>query len=342
LPAGFGFLRRERGRVGIVGAVALLTPLPLAEAARLGRQFGLEVTQIEALALGSVNSNFALTTADGKRYFARLYEEQGREGALSELALVAALGRAGVPVVQGLVRSGGGVADFQGKAFAVFPWLDGEILCQGRVTPAACETLGAALARVHLTTPQLPRPSEGRFRIADLRERLAGVERTGHREYFSDIARIRERLDHYEAERRAQSAPRGVIHQDLFRDNVLWTKQGELLALLDFESVCEGAFAYDVMVTICAWCYTTRFETALAEALLRGYHRVRPITGAEVAALKVEGAVGCLRFATTRITDFSLRAPPGQAPVRDYRRFLARLSGIEAGDLDVCFARALV
>lgn len=323
--------------------MALLTSLPLAEAARLSREFGLEISAIEPLSAGSVNSNFALTAVDGRRYFARLYEEQGRDGALAELSLVAALGRAGVPVVQCLPRAdGGGVGDFQGKAFAVFPWLDGEILCQGRVSMAACQKLGAALARVHLTTPQVARPSEGRFRIADLRERLARVEREGHTAYLDDIARIRERLAHYEAERLRQSAPRGVIHSDLFRDNVLWTKQGELAALLDFESACEGAFAYDVMVTICAWCYGSRFEPQLVEAFLRGYHGVRRIEAAEVAALKVEGAVGCLRFATTRITDFSLRAEPGKPPVRDYRRFLARLAAIEAGELDGCFSRALV
>jgi homoserine kinase type II len=238
---------------------------------------------------------------------------------------------------------GAGVGDFEGKPFAVFPWLDGEILCQGRVTEDACHKLGAALARVHLTTPQLARPPEGRFRITDLRQRLTRVERAEREEFLDDVARIREALNHYEVERISQSAPRGVIHSDLFRDNVLWTKDGdrELAALLDFESACEGAFAYDVMVTICAWCYSDRFETGLVEAFLRGYHAVRRIDGAEVAALKVEGAVGCLRFATTRITDFSLRAAPGQPPVRDYRRFLARLSAIEAGALDDCFARAL-
>ena len=322
--------------------MALLTALPLTDAVRLGREFGLEVAAVEALAAGSVNSNFAFTTTDGRRFFARLYEEQGREGALAELSLVRALADAGVPVVQCLLRvDGGGVGDFQGKACAIFPWLDGEILCQGRVSAAACHALGAALARVHLTTPLVARPSQGRFRIVDLRERLARVEASGHRQYLADVAHIRQRLEHYETERAGQSAPRGVIHSDLFRDNVLWTKQGELAALLDFESACEGAFAYDVMVTICAWCYSSRFETELAEALLRGYHAVRPITAAEAPALKVEGAVGCLRFATTRITDFSLRATPGQPPVRDYRRFLARLSAIEAGALDGCFARAL-
>lgn len=308
----------------------------------MAREFGLDVIAVEPLTAGSVNSNFALTTADGRRYFARLYEEQGRAGALSELSLAAALSGAGVPVVQCLARAdGAGVGDFHGKAFAVFPWLDGEILCQGRVTAEACRKLGAALARMHLATPRVARPSEGRFRIVDLRERLARVEREGHRAYFDDVARILERLAHYEAERARLAAPRGVIHSDLFRDNVLWTRQGELLALLDFESACEGAFAYDVMVTICAWCYSSRFERELVEALLGGYHAVRPIRADEAPALLVEGAVGCLRFATTRITDFSLRAAPGQAPARDYRRFLARLSALEAGELTGCFARAL-
>jgi homoserine kinase type II len=315
----------------------------LADAARLAREFGLEINRIEPLAAGSVNSNFALGAADGQRYFARLYEEQGRDGALAELQLVAALARAGVPVVQCLERAdGAGVGNFEGKSFAVFPWLDGEILCQGRVTEAACQKLGAALARVHLTTPQLARPPEGRFRITDLRQRLTRVERAEREEFLDDVERIRESLNHYELARISQQAPRGVIHSDLFRDNVLWTKDGELAALLDFESACEGAFAYDVMVTICAWCYSDKFETALVEGFLRGYHAVRPIVGPEVAALKVEGAVGCLRFATTRITDFSLRVAPGAPPLRDYRRFLARLSAIEAGELDACFARVLV
>ena len=322
--------------------MALLTSLPLADAQRLCREFGLEVTAIEPLSAGSVNSNFALTDVAGRRYFARLYEEQGREGALAELKLVAALAKAGVPVVQCLPRAdGAGVGDFAGKSFAIFPWLDGEISCQGRVTVDACQKLGAALARVHLTTPLVARPPEGRFRIVDLRERLVRVEASGRAEFSADVARIREAFSRYEAARATQDAPRGVIHSDLFRDNVLWTKQGELAALLDFESACEGAFAYDVMVTICAWCYSDKFETHLVEAFLRGYHAVRPIAPAEVAALKVEGAVGCLRFATTRITDFSLRVAPGQTPVRDYRRFLARLSAIEAGDLDGCFQRAL-
>ena len=92
------------------------------------------------------------------------------------------------------------------------------------------------------------------------------------------------------------------------------------------------------MVTILAWCYSQAFELDLAQGLLRGYGAVRRMEADEITALRVEGAIACLRFATTRITDFSLRAPEGTPPLRDFRRFLARLTALEAGALDGCFA----
>jgi Ser/Thr protein kinase RdoA (MazF antagonist) len=61
---------------------------------------------------------------------------------------------------------------------------------------------------------------------------------------------------------------------------------------------------------------------------------VRPLEDRELDALGVEGAIACLRFATTRITDFAMRAPAGKPPVRDYRRFLARLAELESGAID--------
>jgi Ser/Thr protein kinase RdoA (MazF antagonist) len=107
--------------------------------------------------------------------------------------------------------------------------------------------------------------------------------------------------------------------------------------LLDFESAFHGPFLYDVLVTMAAWCYRDAFDLELAKGLAEGYVAERPLEAHEKHALRVEGALGMLRFATTRITDFSLRVPKGERPVRDYRRFLARLSAIEAGALDGVF-----
>jgi Ser/Thr protein kinase RdoA (MazF antagonist) len=198
----------------------------------------------------------------------------------------------------------------------------------------------------------------GRFDIPNLEQRLVNIEHATATQdtatpatanYTREVAQIRELLAHYAARRCA--LPSGLIHGDLFRDNVLFAGvespvpsspalerpsseqvpdvSDRIVALLDFESACHGHFAYDVMVCMLAWCYTSHFEVHKARALLAGYQSVRPLSTLEREQLHVEGALACLRFATTRITDFALRTPAGAIPQRDYRRFLTRLDELQ-------------
>jgi homoserine kinase type II len=321
----------------------------LEEARTALESYDLDVAAVEALDAGSVNSNFALQTKSGERFFVRLYEEQDIDGARAELARLERLCENGVPTPSPRPRRDGTFVGLHaGKPVAVHPWVDGEILCFGRVTPAAAREVGRALARVHLCTPMLGRIEAGRFGLDGLRERLERVDRTDAR-FAADTRRIRERIAFHAAES-PSSLPSGLIHGDLFRDNVLWRPESgasglerpralengsssELLALLDFESASAGAFIYDLMVCVHAWCYGQSFELGLARAMFEGYRLERPLEPAELAAVVPQGALAALRFATTRITDFSLRAPPGAQPKRDYRRFLARLDALESGAL---------
>ena len=316
--------------------MALLTALPLTAARELARAYGVELVELLPLSLGSVNSNFRAVAADGRVFFARLYEEQGPEGARGELELLHALARAGSKVAEPLARTGE-LPLYAGKPFALFPWLEGEILCLARVSADACHRVGSALARVHRASDGLPRLGRGRFGPTDMLARLERVEReTSRAELLADVRRARELYERFVPARDA-SLPSGIVHGDLFRDNVLW-QGGEILALLDFESAFHGPFVYDLCVTIAAWCYRDAFDVAAARAMVEGYSAVRPLAAAERAAVPVEGALGCLRFVTSRITDFELRAPPGAPPVRDFRRFLARLSAITSGALAPAFA----
>jgi len=192
--------------------------------------------------------------------------------------------------------------------------------------------VGRALAQVHLASPKLLRLGAGRFGPVDMLERLARVEREASRPaLLPDLARVRTLYERYVAEREP-TLPHGVVHGDLFRDNVLW-QGGEIAALLDFESAFHGPLVYDLMVTIAAWCYRDAFELPLVAALVEGYAKERPLGADELRAARVEGALGCLRFATSRITDFELRAREGERPARDFRRFLARLDAIATGAL---------
>ena len=310
--------------------------MTLAQARAIGVAYDLDVVAVEALSAGSVNSNFRVEVKSGERFFMRVYEEQALAGAAGELRMINELAGLGVPTpAPRECGAGGYVGQHAGKPVGIHPWMDGEILCLRQITAPVAQQLGRALARVHQCTPALSRVPDGRFDMRGLIERLDFVDRTS-RSFAADTQLIRQRLARYGAS--SPSLPRGLIHGDLFRDNVLWSaargQQRELVALLDFESASSGVFVYDIMVCVHAWCYGDAFDLGLVRALLNGYQTVRALEPAEMGALGAQGALAALRFATTRITDFSLRTLPGQKPARDYRRFLARLTALEGGALD--------
>lgn len=317
--------------------MACLTELTLSEAKLLASQYGLRLLRVEPLEAGSVNSNFRFHCEEGA-VFARIYEEQGLEGAAAELTLLAELAQQGVCVTPPLARIDGqaiGVA--QGKPFSMYPWVAGEWLCHQRLTVAHCEALGRALAGVHVATPNLTVLPQGRFGVPQLRERLTFIRATAP-EFAEAAAFVEQGLERYhrDAER---ELPRGLIHGDLFRDNVLWRTDGDretpqIAALLDFESASAGVFTYDVMVCVLSWCFTDGLELGRVHALLDGYEAVRPLDEAERRSTTTEGMAVCLRFATTRITDFAMRTPPGVTPKRDFRRFFERYEVLQAGAME--------
>jgi homoserine kinase type II len=318
--------------------MARLTEFPLEDMRTVGRRFGLDVVAVKPLEAGSVNSNFSVTTADGHTWFARIYEEQEQAGAEAELQLLSELDSAQVPVARARpTEDGAWLSEFTGKPVAFYDWVQGEILCQARVTADACRKLGAAVARIHALSPQLTPLPGGRFQLGDLRRRLSRIQIEAGEVYGPDVIRIRSSLDAFASLRR-DDLPSGVVHGDLFRDNVLW-RDGEVAALLDFESASMGPFAYDIMVCVMAWCFGDDFDVDLVTGFFEGYTAVRPLERREADALRVEGAMVALRFATTRITDFAMRTPSGKVPARDYRRFYRRLDSLERGTLDPVFSR---
>ena len=310
--------------------MAILTPLPLDDARRLGARYGLDVASVRGIPAGSVNSNFALTLAGGGRAFLRVYEEQGAASASVEARMLAHLAARGVKTPRPLSlagdTAGGFIAEHAGKPVAVFPWIEGDSLCQRLVTTDAVRKLGAALAQVHLAGDSFVGAAPSRFGAPQLALRLRGLTAM---DLDADLAALVARLDSRLVD--LTERPRvgeGLIHGDLFRDNVLW-HEGEISSLLDFESASLGSRPFDLMVTILAWCFGDGLDHDLARSLAAGYASARPLPEDEAAALYMEGSFAALRFTITRITDFELR-PRGHGVFKDYRRFLARGVALEA------------
>src|SRR5580704_13151780 len=235
--------------LGSRAPMALLTPVSLDDARRLGALYGLDVTGARPVLAGSVNTNVELSIAGGGRAFLRVYEEQARGAAMGEARMLAHLAARGVatPCPCALAADPAAhIAEHAGKPVAVFPWVDGEVLCQARVTPDAAAQVGEALARVHLAGASFTEAPPSRFGPAQLQERIRALRAmTLAPELAADVERLAVRVERTAA-RAPPAAGWGLVHGDLFRDNVLW-KDGRIVALLDFESASHESYPFDLM-----------------------------------------------------------------------------------------------
>ena len=301
------------------------TALGQAELAEVADAFNLgALRSFKTIAAGTINSNFELETDRGV-FFARVNEGKSEEDVAWEAQLVTALAAAGVTTPPPLVaRNGLAYAPLVGKWVSVFPWRGGRHLAADEVTPELAQVFGAGLAILHLAG--LEQPASWRrtsiYDHAHLVGRFERIEQVGDPALPVDILREELQLAANVASIR-RGATHGIIHGDLFRDNVLW--EGERIsAILDFEQASGGSFAYDLAVCINDWCWTNNAPRLdLATALIKGYERLRPLAPADREALPYEIRAAATRFTITRITDVYLAKV--QNPEKDFRAFLARV-----------------
>jgi homoserine kinase type II len=305
--------------------MAVFTQLSPEDALRVARAHGLGgVDRVHPVPAGSVNSNFFIDSGP-TRLFVRIYEEQEADGVAHEWGLLEAARAAGIPAPRRRPGPGPGDLRVGGKPVAAFELVGGAPTCQAGVTPERASAVGGALARIHgLRAP--PRPS--RFSAADVLRRVDDIEAGGGPELLALCGELRAALDGLPSGWE-EGLPTGVIHGDLFRDNVRFDGD-EVVAVLDWESASDGLFVYDLMVAVLAWCFGDGFRWDLARALLVGYGAARVLGEREWAALHPAAVTAAVRFTATRLTDFELRAGIGERVHKDYRRFAARLAALRA------------
>ncbi len=308
--------------------MAVFTQLSSADADRIAQVCGLgKVLVVTPVAAGSVNSNFYLDTAD-RRVFVRIYEEQGIDGVSYEWALLRYLKERGFKVAAPLPGVSPEELMFHEKPIGAFECVGGQQSCQRAVTIARAAAVGQWLAGVHLAMQGFPEKRHGRFTLSHIKERLFGVNPGQDAELATVVSRLKGWLEQLEPIW-PPALPCGVIHGDLFRDNVRW-HHNDIVAVIDWESASEGVFVYDLMVAVLAWCFDERWDWQLASAMVTGYDRVRPLSEHERQSLKLCGTYAALRFTVTRITDFHSRQSIGDRVHKDYRRFWQRLDYINS------------
>ena len=316
--------------------MATFTRLDDRDFAALGGTFELGAIQAwRPIAAGTINSNFEIHAGAG-RFFVRVNEGKSEADVAWEAALVADLAAAGVSTPPArLTRDGDPFARHPVgdtvRLISVFPWIDGHHLGAGEVTPAATAAVGTALARLHLASAAIPpaRHRAGRYTYGHIKARFASFAESRDPSLAHAIALIADEIAELDAQGALRAAlPRGIIHGDLFRDNVLFDG-GRVVAVIDFEQAAAGAFLYDLAVGVNDWCWRdASFASSLVDAMLAGYQRERPLTDLEQRMFPVEARAAAMRFTVTRITDVHLAGI--EKPDKDFRDYLARLEALRA------------
>jgi homoserine kinase type II len=263
----------------------------------------------KGIAEGVENTNFFLHTTAGS-YILTLYEKRVRVHDLPFfLNLMEHLATRGLACPQP-IRNRGGVAlgELCGRPAVIVSFLEG--VSVRRPTPDQCRALGQALAGLHAAGSDFGMRRDNNLSVAAWGPLFRGAEAQADEVSPGLADRIRGDLAVLEAGW-PRGLPTGVIHADLFTDNVFFIGD-DLSGLIDFYFACTDAFAYDLAICLNAWCFDAdgTFHHDRGAALIAGYEAVRTLTPDEVAALPILCRGAALRFLLTRLVDW-LNVPPG-------------------------------
>jgi homoserine kinase type II len=311
--------------------MAVYTTLPPEAFTQVAEAYGLgAVRAVTPIPQGSINTNVRLETDQG-RFFLRHTTVRSPDDLRFEAALLQHLSAACFPAPVLLSPPGPApYLEMHGGRVSVFRWLAGEEFTRPSLTPEVLERLGAELGKLHTLTLSFRGTRENPYGPEVVRGWLTGLHARPEPELVAVAAELEGCLQRAEAEHQGLE-PRGVIHADLFLDNVKWLGD-RVGAFFDFEMACVDAYALDVAITLNAWCFDGAYQPELCRALLRGYQDTRPLADVEKQSLFGHALYGAVRFTTSRIRDYHL-SPLGAdklAP-KDYRTYLARaraLSGM--------------
>lgn len=257
------------------------------------------VKELRGIASGITNTNYFVITED-TRFVLTLFEHNSAEELPYFLNLMAHLAKQGVPCPSPVANvEGQYLGELNGKPASLVSCLRGVSLEQ----PSAdhCGEVGRFLAAMHQAgrsypaTMQNPRgPHWWAVTAEKVMPKLTAAEQTLLEEELAYQTRFRD-----------MDLPRGVIHADLFRDNVLF--DGDTLGgAIDFYYACNDALAYDLAITVNDWCVNAdgSLDMVRVQSLLVAYHAQRPLSMAERDAWIVLLRAGALRFWLSRLHDY--------------------------------------
>jgi homoserine kinase type II len=284
--------------------MAVYTEVSDEDLARFIASYGLgELVSYKGIAEGVENTNYVVATTTG-RFILTLYEKRVDPADLPFfLGLMEHLAANSINCPMPIRDPGGrNLHELSGRPAALISYLEG--VWPRRPQPRHCAAVGQALADLHLaaasygaTRPNALGPAGWRPLFAKFSARADEVLDGLHDMIATELDAL---LPTWPS-----GLPSGVIHGDLFPDNVFFLGD-RISGLIDFYFACNDALAYDVAVCLNAWCFEPdfAFNITKGQALLRGYTSRRPLEPRERESLPALARGAALRFLLTRAHDW--------------------------------------
>ena len=269
-----------------------------------------ELLSYKGIAEGVENSNFLLHTTAGS-FILTLYEKRVAKGDLPFfIGLMTHLASHGINCPQPVKnRQGEALGMLAGRPAAIITFLEG--IWPRKPNATHCTGVGAVLAKMHLAGGDFSMARANALSVAGWRPLFdAAAARADELQHgLRDF--IAAELDYLEGGVWPRDLPQGVIHADLFPDNVFFLGE-KLSGVIDFAFACHDTLAYDVAICLNAWCFESdhSFNVTKARAFLGAYARERRLSEAEQDALPLLARGAAIRFLLTRLVDW-LNVPPG-------------------------------
>lgn len=275
-----------------------------------------EFLDLQGIASGITNTNYFLTTSSG-RYVLTLFEEHSAEELPYFLDLMTHLAERGIACPHPVKNiHGQALGSLNGKPAALVSCLAGKSLEQPQ--PVHCAEIGDVLARMHIAGASFTANMRN-LRCAEWRKstaaRVSPLLDEANREMLQAQLSFEQGFD-------ASQLPQGVIHADLFRDNVLMDGD-KLGGLIDFYYACNDVLLYDVAIAVNDWCVNEdgTLDYARVQALLSAYHAVRPLSEAEHTAWPGMLRIAATRFWLSRLNDLHFPQAGELTHAKDPRYF---------------------
>lgn len=269
-----------------------------------------ELRSYKGIAEGVENSNFLLHTGSGS-YILTLYEKRVARCDLPFfLGLMTHLASRGINCPQPLRnKNGETLSTLAGRPAVIINFLEG--IWPRKPAAIHCAGVGQALAKMHLAGHGFAMSRANALSVSGWRPLFEQAASRADEVQHGLRAFIGAELDYLESGVWPNNLPLGVIHADLFPDNVFFLGE-QVSGLIDFTFACDDMLAYDVAICLNAWCFESdcSFNVTKARAFLNAYQRERALSEAEQHALPLLARGAALRFLLTRLVDV-LNVPLG-------------------------------